>query len=573
MTAFAEAARSAPSGRSREAVRLHADLMELSPELRRRFLAGLEQREIQHVLAASAQECGTPYGLWADDPVGFVTDVLGDSLWSTPRRILAAVAANKRVAVPSCYASSKTHTAARLALWFAFTNPVGTAQVVTLAPQWRQVARLLWKELRTAHSAAGLPGTADMVQLKVPDRAGTDSIVAYGLAAPPWNETAVQGIHAARLLLIVDEAGGISHTVGNNLRGMLTGEHTRMLAIGNPPTDEEGSWFEKLCSLPDVVTIPISAYETPNLSKEIAPPCRSCSGEQHSLAAHLVDRGWVADTIAEHGEDSNYVQAKVHARFPTGGPNLVIPTAWVDAAADMEEPEGEDFVRLDELGLDSKESSWMVRRGSWVRLGVDVAADGGDEFVIARAVGDLVEIRHFSSGAANTSAVDVAGVVLAEIRRAEELCRALGTAAPVRVKVDAIGVGWGVSGILQAWGSEQLHDAEITAVVVSEKTDREPDSATMRPYRKRDEMWLAMRSLLQPTRDRTGTLRLRLDQRSLAQLRTPTVRYTSTGHAQVESKASMKTRGVSSPDRAEAVLLALFEPAPALRRKRARLII
>jgi hypothetical protein len=38
----------------------------------------------------------------------------------------------------------------------------------------------------------------------------------------------------------------------------------------------------------------------------------------------------------------------------------------------------------------------MVKRGAWVRLGVDIASDGGDEFVISRAVGDLVTIEHIS---------------------------------------------------------------------------------------------------------------------------------------------------------------------------------
>jgi hypothetical protein len=210
--------------------------------------------------------------------------------------------------------------------------------------------------------------------------------------------------------------------------------------------------------------------------------------------------------------------------------------------------------------------------GGWIRLGVDVAADGGDELVVARCVGDLVTIRHVSSGEANAHAMTVAGVILAEIRRADALRKALGTAAPVRVKIDAIGLGWGVTDILRAWGSEQIHEAEIVPVVVSEKTDREPDGATLRPYRKRDEMWLAMRTLLQPGPEGVGSIRLRVDPRTLAQLRAPTMGTSSSGHTVVESKKSMKDRGLTSPDRAEACLLSVFEPAPALRKK-ARLVV
>lgn len=562
----------ASRGRSRDAARMHADLMALPPEVRRGFVRGLDLDEKRHVLAVAARESGSPYGLWVDDPVGFVEDVLGETLWSIPRRILAAIPEARRVAVPSCFASSKTWSAARCSLWFCMTRPPGTALVVTIAPQWRQVIRQMWPEIRNAHSRAGLLGTVDATQLKLPDAAGNDRVVAYGLAAPPHNEVAIQGIHAPSILLVVDEAGGISHTIGRNLRAMLTGSNAHMLAIGNPPTDDESSWFEQLCDTPDVVTIPISAAATPNLSGERAPRCRSCPPEvpAHSLAAHLVDRAWVEETIREHGEDANYVLAKVHARFPKGGPSRALPSGWVDAAAEADEPDGEDLVELRTVGEET--DPWLVRRGAWIRLGVDVAADGGDEFVIARAVGDLVTVQHATSGLANVHPMDVAGVVLAEIRRAEQLRGALGSKTPVRVKIDAIGVGWGVAGILTAWGSEGLHDAQIVPVVVSEATDREPDAATLRPYRKRDEMWLAARALLQPDDDGQGRLRLRLDARTLAQLRAPTLGTTSTGHTRVESKDSMRNRGLSSPDRAEAVLLAVYEPAPP-RKKKARLLI
>ena len=45
-----------------------------------------------------------------------------------------------------------------------------------------------------------------------------------------------------------------------------------------------------------------------------------------------------------------------------------------------------------------------------------------------------------------------------------------------------------------------------------------------------------------------------------AQLAAPSYRSNSSGRIQIEAKADMARRGVGSPDRAEAVLLALFEP-------------
>ncbi|GAA2467244.1 hypothetical protein GCM10010388_69490 [Streptomyces mauvecolor] len=37
---------------------------------------------------------------------------------------------------------------------------------------------------------------------------------------------------------------------------------------------------------------------------------------------------------------------------------------------------------------------------------------------------------------------------------------------------------------------------------------------------------------------------------------------TTSGYTQIESKKAMKARGMKSPDRAEAILLALYEPEP-----------
>lgn len=573
----------APPQQAREGVRsasaasLLADLMGVGPGMRREFMTSLSERELQQVLIAADREMGTPFGLWRDDPVGFIEQALGETMWSVPKQIMRAAVHNKRVVVPSCFASGKTWSAARLVLWKTLTQPVGPALVVTIAPKWSHVHRNLWPEIRGTHSRAGLPGQVDMAQMKMWTRQGLEKVVAYGMAVQPWNATGVQGIHAPILTLIVDEAGGMAHAIGQNLSGMLVGESdTNMLAIGNPPTDEEGGWFEQLCDNEDAVTIPISAYSTPALTGEVVPQCKSCPPElsPHPLTKHLVTRKWVEDAIRDNGGDSNFVTSKVHARFPQGGPGRAIPNAWIEAAENSEEPaiEAGRSARLCDLGLTDERDAYVVSFGAWIRLGVDVAADGGDTFAISRLVGDCATMEHKSSGPANANAVEVAGVVLAQIRRAEALRRRLGTEEKVRVKIDAIGVGWGVVGILKAWGTEQRHDAEIIAVVVSEGVNREPDSATLRPYRQRDELWLSGRANLQPSEAYPdGRIRIRCGGKVAAQLRAPTMSTNMTGFTVIESKKSLKARGLKSPDEAEAFLLAAYEPGEK-KRKRAKLI-
>lgn len=586
-TAYVEAAHEQAVGRSHTGASMLADLMAEPIAVKRLALSMLPARDLDAVISASQLEFGTPYGLWVDDPVGFVEQVLGESTWSLQRAALESVGVNARTAVPSCFGTGKTHIAARAVVHAGCVYAPGTSLTVSTATRMRQVQRQLWPHIRGLIKRHRLPGheSVGMTQWYQPTPTGDLAQVAYGFSAPAHDESAVQGIHAqGRLLVVVDEAGGIGRIIGQALRGILTGEETALLAIGNPPTDDEGSWFESLCLEDNVNVVRIAAEMSPNMTGERVGHCLACPAgmRPHSLATHLVDQAWVTGTVKEHGEDSPYVVAKVHARFPRGGSARAIPASWVDSAVDLGDeefglsPDDEGMIVLgtlvDERDDRDYDSPRLVEMGDWVRLGVDVAADGGDEFAIARSIGTLASMRHTSSGAVNANPHDVAGVVLREIRRADKIRRALGTTAKVRVKVDAIGVGWGVCGILEAWASEGIHDAEIVRVVVSEGVDektgtkgkapaRVTDSETLRPALKRDEMWLAGRALLAPAdTGQPGQMRLEVDDRTKAQFSAPNYGTTSLGRTKIESKKSMKQRGVRSPDRAEAVLLCLYEP-------------
>lgn len=510
-------------------------LLRLGDAERRRVLASLTEVERATVALLIDQRVSNPWSRYEDDPVGFVVEGLGESLWSRQREILLSLRDNKRTVVPACHAPGKSHLAARAVAWWIAVHPPGTAMAVTTATTFRQVRNILWTQLRRLQQTHNLPGETTQIEWRI----GTE-LVAYGFSPRDTDETAVQGIHAPHLLVVVDEAGGIPHTLGRAMEAIMTGGHTRLLAIGNPPTDVEDSWFERICQSDLYNVIPISVYDTPNFTGEEVDICRTCPGEvlPHSIKTHLVDHEWVKDVVGEFGEESAFVEARVHARFPRSAPNKVIPLSWVESAMDNQNP------------LSSNE----------IRLGVDVAADGGDEFVIARADGFDVTLRHHSSGSSNQNAVDVAGVVLEQIRQAEADARDRRVREPVKVKIDTIGVGWGVVSILQRWRDEQMHSATIIGVNVAE---RARDAGKF--SNQRSEMWWNARTLLQPQvrtegAEPTQDVKLTLDRRTTAQLSAPLYKSDSSGRIKIETKIDMKRRGINSPDRAEAVLLALYEP-------------
>lgn len=59
-----------------------------------------------------------------------------------------------------------------------------------------------------------------------------------------------------------------------------------------------------------------------------------------------------------------------------------------------------------------------------------------------------------------------------------------------------------------------------------------------------------------------------MENKTAAQLSTPNLMTNISGFVVIEDKRSMRKRGLTSPDRAEAGLLAIYEPVPLVARKR-----
>ncbi len=489
-------------------------LFDLPPEERIRLLIA----EGPHAWEAIEAERGTKWAAFADWPEGFVEIALGEFLWSKQRDILRSLVDNKRTVVPACHAPGKSHIAARAVAWWGAVHPPGTALVITTAPTFRQVRTILWPHIRRVHAMNGLLGEMTTTEWKV----GRD-LVAFGFSPSDHDESAVQGIHVPHLLIIVDEAGGISPTLGRSFESLMTGGHTRLLAIGNPPSDDSDTWFERAVESGNYEIIRIAASDTPNFTGEECPP---------EVARQLIDSEWVDDVVREFGKDSSYVEARVHARFPRDSGNRVIPIDWIEQAMENEDPSASDQIRL----------------------GVDVAAGGGDEVAVARAEGFTVRLVYSQGGSANLNAVDVAGQVLRQIEAAERLAATGPWLKPVRVKIDSVGVGWGVSSILETWKSERRHSAEIVRVNVGERSGSPQQFANQRA-----EMWWNARTLLQPDSGGRQEIKLDIDRKTAAQLSVPRYGSDSSGRIAIEKKEAMRKRGVPSPDRAEAILLALYE--------------
>ncbi len=82
------------------------------------------------------------------DAALFARVVLGADLWKVQREILTAAGQHSRVAVKACHASGKSYAIAAAVLWWLVAHRDGI--VVTTAPTWLQVEKVIWGEIRSA---------------------------------------------------------------------------------------------------------------------------------------------------------------------------------------------------------------------------------------------------------------------------------------------------------------------------------------------------------------------------------------------------------------------------------------
>jgi hypothetical protein len=277
--------------------------------------------------------------LWAKDRLGI-------HLWSKQVEIAEAIVKYKKVAVKSCHGSGKSYFASILVAWWVDTRYGTEAVVVSTAPTYEQVNKILWRYIRQHWGKNELMGHVTQTD-EWKDSKG--EVVAWGRKPADTNTQGFQGIHSSGgVLAVIDEACGVNETIFTGVAAITTGIDDRILAIANPdiPTSEFGRIFLK--DDPSWHKITISAFDTPNFTGEYI----SEEGKKG-----LVSVAWVEDQKISWGEDSPRYKSKILGEFTTdGGSNLFTMETIIRG-------------HTTELVLDSEEPP---------RLGVDIARFGDD---------------------------------------------------------------------------------------------------------------------------------------------------------------------------------------------------
>jgi phage terminase large subunit len=368
------------------------------------------------------------------------------------------------------------------------------------APAYHQIRNILWPEVSRLYRGARFP--IGGILHKDP-ASGLELPHDRGVICISTDKPErMAGLSGANILFLVDEGSGFPDDLWEPIFGNMAGGG-RLLTTGNP-TRTSGPFYDAFSAPEFWHLLHVNSNDTPNVraGKTVIPG--------------LATREWVEDRKREWGEDSAAYQVRVLGNFPTQADNAIIPIGLAHEAQEREVPDGGALV-----------------------LGVDVARFGDDESVIQPRRG----LRAFP-------AVAVQGMDLMQLagKVREVVTEHAGQGERPRLNIDEIGVGGGLVDILKS----QHPGWDIFGVNVAER-------ATADGFTKlRDQLWFSCRDWLKEG----GSIPD--DPKLFSELVAPTYSFDAQGRQKVESKDEIKKRLKRSPDRADALCLAVYSGRPTI---------
>lgn len=326
-----------------------------------------------------------------DDPEGFATEVLGLDLDDWQALLCRWVRDGERsIGIKSGHGVGKTTGAGVIAVWALCTH--APVKIVCTAPSSPQLFDSLFAEIRSLckRLPAAVLESLEIKAERIEHRGAPDECFISARTSRADAPEALQGIHSQFVILIVDEASGVSDAVFEAGSGSMSGHSAVTILLGNP-TRTSGFFFEIFHRL-------AHRWKTMTVS---------------CLDSQRVSAGYVEEMAERYGVDSNAYRVRVLGEFPTRDDDTMIPLELVEAAT------GRDI---------QLSSGWPM---VW---GLDCARFGTDKSALCKRKGKSVmePIRAWQG----LDTMQLVGAVKAEYDASEE--------KPLEILVDVIGLGAGV---------------------------------------------------------------------------------------------------------------------------------
>jgi hypothetical protein len=460
------------------------------------------------------------------DPVLFAQHILGVTLWEREVEILRSIQTKRRTAVKACHGVGKTFSLAVATLWWLARYEKGI--VLTTSPTQRQVRTQLWVEIHRLVEGARVPyPKLNTTDLKFRD----DHNFAIGFSTNQAEN--FQGYHGKHVLIIADEAPGIESGIWDAMAGTMAGGQVHIVMAGNP-TIPAGAFFDAFHTERGLwQCLTIDAFDSPNLkglSLEQLQGLDPAEGGPLDCnpVPYLVTKRWVYDQHQAwwHGNESsspNWV-ARVLARFPEQAQNALIRMAWLERARQ----------RARDNPASASGSGPLV-------AGVDVGG-GEAETVVYVCECRPDQRRILAMGA--WRGTDTRGAAVNFLNQFRSRLS--------RVRVDGIGIGHNFG--------LHLRDCRfpVELVNVALPCENKPHLRENNPAQRFVNVKASCYQSLADAFEHDQVEGL-TDEATLGQLAGLLYEIDAQGRMKIESKEQARARGVRSPDRAEALMLALGE--------------
>lgn len=453
------------------------------------------------------------------NPLLFLKEVLDNNIrWPKQIEIMESVRDNRNTYVKSCHGVGKTYTAKDVVLWFlcCFQPSI----VLTTAPSWPQVEKLLWAEINTAFKQAKvfLGGQCNQTELNF-----NSNWFALGISPKIDTEDEgkrLTGFHSENLLVVFDEAPSCNPKLWEIKETLMTSENVRFLAIGNP-VDSTGKFYEGFKNS-RYNRITMSLWESPNFVvnnikclgdiekiTRLEPEQQEMEfGKMNIVNSSLTTPRWAVERLIEWGSDSPLFQSRVMSEFPTKTTDTIISLTSLEKCKNI---------------IPTKKHHKI--------LGVDVARFGSDDTVFYGYENYRKICKEKFNG---QDLVKTSNMILHKIMHERYQT----------IVIDDTGMGGGVTDIL--FNSE--HKSKIIPVNFGEKAINDEYDGIV------TDMYYFAKDLIE-----SGDIRVDDEGDLFQQLTSRKYKFTNKGKIKIESKDEYKKRtGKKSPDESDAFILCLW---------------
>ncbi len=441
---------------------------------------------------------------YIDRPVEFAEDILDVIPTKEQREVMNDVANNPRVSVKSGHGVGKSALESWIIWWYISTRPY--PKILCTAPTKHQLHDILWAEVsKWKRNSKGLDGEFEWTSEKIYLKGSQEEW--FAIARTSNKPDALQGTHAEHVLIIIDEASGVPDIVFEPVLGSLSTKDAKLLMCGNP-TQLSGFFYESHTS-------------------------KASMYKRHTIdgsKSERVDKEYVDMIIDMFGKDSDVYRVRVAGEFPRANPDSFIGRDLIKASRNIQ-----------------------LEKVHSIDLGVDVARFGDDESVVAEAYNKckIPKLNIFK----HNDTMKLTGQIV-------NIISSLNIKYPnimVKVKVDCDGLGVGVYDRLKEVIPQKRLRAQAIECHFGGKGGKVNQSESIEYKNSTGIMWGNIRSKFL-----NENLEVIDDEELITQLSNRKYFISSDGTIELEKKQDMKKRGVHSPDRADAVGLALYEPTSAM---------